>query len=175
MCIVHIRKDNYSKQESDKAIVQSKINFASFLRPVYTDTSSETSRLALPSCGQVRFMSKVNIKHPRPRHLIRRIMEQVVRPIIVEEPEKWKTCTEKKIEETEVNPFEEFLVRHCQRMFEQNKMIIVCQPLPMTAEEQKAINNKFIKKGMTLQFQSNKVVRRVITDTKFTNMLPWIM
>lgn len=41
------------------------------------------------------------------------MMEQVVRPIIVEEPKKWRTCTEKKNQEVEVTSDIHFSIVLC--------------------------------------------------------------
>ena len=61
----------------------------------------------------------------------------------------------------QVNPYEEFLVKQCKKMVQENRMIAVCQALPMSSEARKAAKNKLMKKGMNLRFFSNSFMRSV--------------
>jgi hypothetical protein len=57
------------------------------------------------------------------------------------------------------NPYEEFLLRQCKKMIAENKMIAVCQELPMNAETCKAARNMLLNNGMKMQFFSNSLMR----------------
>ena len=59
----------------------------------------------------------------------------------------------------QVNPYEEFLLRQCQKMMAENRMVAVCQALPMSAEQRKAAKNKLMKKDLHLRFFNNSLMR----------------
>ena len=71
----------------------------------------------------------------------------------------------------QVNPYEEFLLKQCKKMVQENRMIAVCQSLPMSAEMRKAAKNKLMKKGMNLRFFSNSLMRSVKGCNSYTILL----
>ncbi|KAL8561215.1 hypothetical protein ACOMHN_024472 [Nucella lapillus] len=136
--------------------------------------------LFLPQFQQVRCRSKVNIQHPRPRHDARRLFEAITQPIIPPEPiPHTEVCARRsaKVLENlhEANPYEEFLLKQCQKMLAENRMVAVCQALPMSAEEKKAARNKFVKKGLRLRFFNNAIMRRAVDDSVLVNLSPYLI
>ncbi|XP_076458846.1 large ribosomal subunit protein uL10m-like isoform X2 [Babylonia areolata] len=136
--------------------------------------------LFLPQFQQVRCRSKVNIQHPKPRHDARRLFEAITRPIIPPEPiPHTEVCARRKAKILEslheVNPYEEFLLKQCTKMLEENRMVAVCQALPMSAEQRKAAGNKLLKKGLKLCFFSNPLMRQSIDDSVLVNLSPLLI
>ncbi|KAK6192879.1 hypothetical protein SNE40_004276 [Patella caerulea] len=132
--------------------------------------------LFIPTFSQVRH-KRVNIQKPKVDRLPRRLFEALVKPVF--KPKGLKPAdicavkTMQLLQQTkEVNPYEEFLFRRCLEMFETRKMIAVCQSLPSSAEQFKAIRNQLINNGMNLVHFNNNLMRRAVTDSKYVNMLP---
>ena len=57
------------------------------------------------------------------------------------------------------NLYEQFLVQQFNKVLETSQMLVVLQPLSMSAEDRKVIHNKLFKKGIKLALHSNTVVR----------------
>ncbi|KAK3586804.1 hypothetical protein CHS0354_002543 [Potamilus streckersoni] len=73
------------------------------------------------------------------------------------------------------NPYEEFIYKQCQKMFQESKMILVCQKLPIGPGLQRKIRNNFLREGLDLQFFSNLLMRRACHDNQYVNMMPWFV
>lgn len=62
----------------------------------------------------------------------------------------------------EQNLYEEFLIRQCKRMFNENKMIIVIQPTATDRGTIQKIRNKLFHKGMEVMQWRNYIVLLVL-------------
>jgi len=91
-----------------------------------------------------------------------------------------KSMTIKKHKKEVLDPFfpksdyEDFLIRQCRLLFETRSMVIICQKLSLTREEEKVIRNKLWHKGMTLtgSLFSNSTLTKAIHETKYENLKP---
>ncbi|XP_046563579.1 39S ribosomal protein L10, mitochondrial-like [Haliotis rubra] len=124
---------------------------------------------------QVRYR-RPNIQKPRPSTRERRLFEAITQPILLPEVQKLQPVKVKHIspgKNEQPSDFEQFLIRQCKKMFEDHKMVIVCQPLPMSENEKREIRNKFRDAGMDLLHHGNKLIRPAVMDTRLTNLLPF--
>ncbi|XP_070186415.1 large ribosomal subunit protein uL10m-like [Littorina saxatilis] len=136
--------------------------------------------LFLPQFQQVRCRSKVNIQKPKPRHDARRLFEAITQPIYLPENiPHTEICARRRMKAlevlNEVNPYEEFLLKQAKKLMRENRMIAVCQALPMSTETMKAAKNKLVKKGMNLRFFNNSLMKRAAEDTGLVNMSPFLI
>ncbi|XP_067687389.1 large ribosomal subunit protein uL10m-like [Haliotis asinina] len=124
---------------------------------------------------QVRYR-RPNIQKPRPSTKERRLFEAITQPILLPEVERLQPVKVKDInprKDEQLSGYEKFLIRQCKKMFEDHKMVIVCQPLPMSENEKREIRNKFRDAGLDLVHHGNKLIRLAIMDTRLTNLLPF--
>lgn len=107
-------------------------------------------------------------------------MESITRPIYFEDPVPIADrCERVKSAQVvqEVDEYEEFFYKKAiVKMFEENKMIIVCQHLSMTAAEKHALFVSVMDKGMKIHYYNNKLMQRYATEfSQYQNMLPWFI
>ncbi|XP_060070718.1 large ribosomal subunit protein uL10m-like [Ylistrum balloti] len=131
---------------------------------------------------QVRMKHKFNSKKPWKNHRSHkyRIFQAVTQPLYVHEDYPVQTCPrlerKKNLQENAddaMSPAEEFIYRGCEHMFQENKMIIVCQVLPCPAVEVAKAKGLLLKFGLKLKVYSNKYARMAVTGTELENMKPW--
>ncbi|XP_033761788.1 39S ribosomal protein L10, mitochondrial-like [Pecten maximus] len=131
---------------------------------------------------QVRLKHKYNSKKPwlNQRSHKHRIFQVVTQPLYVKEDFPVRVCPhldhQKKLLERkgiEMGPAEEFIYRGCERMFRENKMIIVCQNLPCPAVDVAKAKGLLNKSGLKLKVFSNKYARMAVTGTELESMKPW--
>jgi len=126
-------------------------------------------------------MSKVNIKHPRPRIMSRRVLEAVTRPIYAQDLDDPATrCSIKKYEKAQRSglmenkyeiQYERFLIREARKIFEANQMILVVQSDSMDMNRRRVVGNKLLSAGVEPVFFPFEIIRKAIEDTRWVNML----
>ncbi|KAL3855164.1 hypothetical protein ACJMK2_014386 [Sinanodonta woodiana] len=142
--------------------------------------SLKWGRQYIPLFTQVRYKGKFQTKHPRPRKIPRRIFDEITVPILPPDNrteadkcmERFKMFNEK---QRSPNPYEEFIFKQCQKMFQESRMILVCQKLPFAPELQRKIRNNFLREGLDLQSFSNLLMRRACHENQYANMIPWFV
>ena len=65
-----------------------------------------------------------------------------------------------------MDEYEEFVYKGTKKMFEENKMILVCQQLSMSGIERRRIKNLLLDNEMKLEIYSNKLMRFVPIQIK---------
>ncbi|ELU11744.1 hypothetical protein CAPTEDRAFT_223105, partial [Capitella teleta] len=125
---------------------------------------------------QCRHRGKINIKKPRPGPIERQVMAAITQPILPEMiNDPTLTCSEMqdrlKSSKTVVNEYKKFMVTECRKIFQNNRMVVVLQPKPLTGNESRQLKNDFIKIGMDLSYDYPvKVLKDVVDGTKWSNM-----
>jgi len=129
-----------------------------------------------PKCS----MSKVNIKHPKPRIMSRRVLEAITKPIYIQDLDDPATrCSVKKYEKAQrsglmenkyENQYERFLIREALKIFEANQMILVVQPESMDMNKRKAIGNRLLSAGLEPVYFPYDILRKAIENTRWVNM-----
>jgi ribosomal protein L10 len=125
--------------------------------------------------------TKVNIKHPRPVHLPRRILEAVTQPVYptqLRDPSK--VCSILKYEKynsvsqvssaDQKKSYEAFLVGEARKVFQKNQMVIAFQPESMDARKKTAVSNILHHKGLSLIFFPVNIMMTAIDGSKWHNM-----
>jgi len=130
-----------------------------------------------PSCA----MSKVNIKHPKPRIMSRRILEAVTQPIYTRDlDDPARRCAVKKYEKAQHSglmenkyeiQYERFLIREALKIFEANRMILVVQPESMDMNRRRSVGNRLLSAGVEPVFFPFDIIRKCIENTRWVNML----
>ncbi|KAI0212946.1 39S ribosomal protein L10, mitochondrial [Lamellibrachia satsuma] len=127
---------------------------------------------------QCRHRGKINVKRPA-THLERNILAAITKPIYLDKPDEAfiNRCSVVQRESRGVaaeqeNLYEKFLVRECKKVFAENSMVIVAQPLATSGRKQRLINIKFVKKNLTLMRFANSIMLQAIEDTKWANLKP---
>lgn len=137
-------------------------------------------QLFLPPLMHCR--SNFTTRKAKNKVLPRRIFEIVTQPILPEMLEPpLKECSYKNFQKLkaeraveEENLYEQFLVRQCQKMFSDNKMIIVCGRLPATKRDTMLLGKAYKRSDFNMQMWSNEIVKKTIADSKWENLNPVI-
>ncbi|XP_069111706.1 large ribosomal subunit protein uL10m-like [Argopecten irradians] len=129
---------------------------------------------------QVRLKHKFNSKKPwlNVRSHKHRIFQVVTQPLYVPENFPVKVCPrlDRKSQENkslEMGDAEKFIYRGCERMFQENRMIVVCQNLPCHSVDVAKAKGLLNKSNLKMKVYSNKFARMAVTGTELESMKPW--
>ena len=127
-----------------------------------------------------RSMSKVNIKHPKPRLMARRVLEAVTQPLYpLSFADPSKLCSVKLFEKQEAlglvpenkeSLYEQFLIREARKVFDANRMILAVQIESMDMRKKTSIFNRLVSAGVEPIIFPADIVKKCIANTRWVNM-----
>lgn len=143
--------------------------------------SKENALLSLSITTSLQCRNKVNIKHPRPVHKERRLLDAVTQPVYANQlNNQGRVCSIFGSEELDLfaqkpsvsqrDMYEAFVIREAQKIFESNSMIIAFQPEALDARKRTQICNKLYSAGFSAVFYPLDLLRRAVFLSKWQNM-----
>lgn len=144
--------------------------------------SREKALLAASVASSLQCRSiKHNIKHPRPVHMERRLMEAVTQPVhpnklnnmgrvcsVMERDDLDMFAPRPSVSQKEM--YEAFVVREAKKIFESNNMIIAFQPEALDGRKKTQICNKLHAAGFSAVFYPIDLLRQAVDLSKWQNM-----
>jgi len=124
---------------------------------------------------------KVNIKHPRPVHAERRLMDAVTQPVYSKQvigslpiclvmDSKSVDVYAKEPSQNQKAMYEAFLVREVKTILESNEMIIAFQPEALDARKRTQICNKLSASRFSALFYPPDILRKAMCLSKWQNL-----
>ncbi|XP_075212234.1 mitochondrial ribosomal protein L10 isoform X2 [Lycorma delicatula] len=132
-----------------------------------------------PLLQSVRYNRRVNIQKPRPPHYIRARLEMLAKPIFPEPIEKLLPLSAKcKLKEEEEirnfridNPYENLLAKELLQLYNDSRLIAICQKNPMIAEDQFNMIIRFKRNKMVIKYDGKHTTKLALKGTKFEPVL----
>ncbi|XP_077169129.1 large ribosomal subunit protein uL10m [Paroedura picta] len=124
-----------------------------------------------PTFQLVRHGSKSVTRHWKPMHFMRQKL-MAVTEYIPPKPAIARECMPPTNAVKEEHDFEKFLRRQVEKIFLENNMIAVCQYNYAPGGEITLVEYRLRKYNIHAKYFPNKIVRRVLVESKFKNLLP---